>query len=181
MEENINDDVNFELGLSGKMPKPNDKSKTSRRKKNTAESPSDAETTSVVEKAAKPRKRSTKASSVETLLNTLPNDAKYVYFIKLLDGSKTGNVSVHVGISANVKSYRESIERGTPIKIKTEKVIKCDSVDDASSIYKDFRERFSNGLVAKDWYKIKKTDLADFLQEHSSKLITESKAVPRKN
>lgn len=129
------------------------------------------------EEEKKPKRRTKKES-----MNT-PETSKsdYVYFIRQMDGKRSQDIYVKVGTTDNVKKYRESIEMGTPYKLKTEKVIRAPDPEHAGKILKHFESLHPQS--GNSWYKISRNDLPEFLENYKDypyELINESSAKVRK-
>lgn len=87
-------------------------------------------------------------------ITTGGNDNRYVYFIHQ-KGSHGQNVAVRVGASNNVAQTRRDLENPSPYDLKTHRVIECLN-GDADRLLNTFRDKYSDRMIARDWYTLSK-------------------------
>lgn len=103
----------------------------------------------------------------------------FIYFIRLLDNSKSDEATYKIGHSNNVPAYRRELEASMPQNVKTVKVFECKQ-GNAEDIVKEIREKLKNKELRRDWFKIKKDEfegIVDQLTKNGYEAVAESKAV----
>ena len=147
------------------------------------------EENAVEKKKRAPRKKKQNESTeqneqTELMTQSVPepqNGPKFVYFIRILDGTKSSESLYRVGYCDNVPETRKQLENNMPQNVKTDKVIECAGFN-ADQVFNKLKGEFKDKEVKRDWFKLTKQNIDDFITKlgEGHATITEGKAKVKK-
>lgn len=104
----------------------------------------------------------------------------FIYFIRLLDNTKSDESTYKIGYSNDVPAYRKQLEANMPQNVKTMRVLHCKK-NDADKISAQLCESIKQRELRSSWFRIKKEELDNIVNtlvtQHQCEVVSESKAV----
>lgn len=120
------------------------------------------------------------ASALPTSLPIVSLSYSFIYFIRLLDNTKSDESTYKIGYSNDVPAYRKQLETNMPQNVKTMRVLHCKK-GDADKISAELCNSIKSRELRSSWFRIKKEELDNIIDtlvsKHQCEVVSESKAV----
>ncbi len=104
----------------------------------------------------------------------------FIYFIRLLDNTKSDESTYKIGYSNDVPAYRKQLETNMPQNVKTMRVLHC-TKGDADKLSAELCQSIKSRELRGSWFRIKKEELDNItntlVSQHQCVVVSESKAV----